>query len=146
MNERARRGGLVGPLLLIGLGVIFLLNNLGVLAVSVWDVVFHLWPVILIAIGLDLLIGRRSVWGSLLVLALILAVLIGGILLIGARDGRALIEDEITQPLSGITEAKISMRPAIGLIQVGSLDPGSSYLVQGKIRLMSGEDLGRDFN
>ncbi|HEY46338.1 MAG TPA: cell wall-active antibiotics response protein [Anaerolineae bacterium] len=146
MSERARRGGLVGPLLLIGLGVIFLFNNMGILAVSVWDVLFHLWPVILIAIGLDLLIGRRSVFGSLLVLALILTVFVGGILLIGAQDGTALIGDEIAQPLGGVTEAEISMGPAIGLIQVGSLDPGSSYLVQGKIRLMSGEDLRRDFN
>jgi hypothetical protein len=121
------------------------LNNLGILAVSVWDVVFHLWPVILIAIGLDLLIGRRSVWGSLLVLVLILTVFVGGILLIGTQDGTVLTGDEIAQPLSGVTEAEISIGPAIGLLHVESLDPGSSYLAQGRIRLMSGEDLRRDF-
>lgn len=146
MSERARRGGLVGPLLLIGIGVVFLLNNLGVLAVSVWDVIFRLWPVILIAIGLDLIIGRRSVWGALLVLVLILVLFVGGILLIGAQDGKALTTDEITQPLGGVTEAEISIGPAIGFIHVGSLDPGSGYLIQGNIRLMSGEDLRRDFN
>lgn len=38
------------------------------------------------------------------------------------------------------------MNPAIGLIRVGSLDPASSDLVQGTIRLMSGENLSRDFD
>ncbi len=146
MSDRTRRGGLVGPFLLIGLGVIFLLNNLDITTVSVWDVLIHLWPVILIAIGLDILIGRRSVWGSLLVLALILIVFVGGILLIGVQDGTALTGEEITQPLGGVTKAEISMNPAIGLIRVGSLDPASSDLVQGTIRLMSGEDLSRDFD
>ena len=146
MSEGTRRGGLVGPLLLIGAGVVFLLNNLGILAVSVWDVIFRLWPVILIAIGLDLIIGRRSVWGSLLVLVLILVMFVGGILLIGAQDDKAFTTDEIAQPLSGVTEAEISIGPAIGFTHVGSLDPGSGYLVQGNIRLMSGEDLRRVFN
>jgi hypothetical protein len=146
MNDRARRGGLVGPLLLIGLGVIFLLNNLGVLAVSVWDVVFRLWPVILIAIGLDLLIGRRSVWGSLLVLVLILAVFIGGVWLIGVEVGTTEPSSDISQPLDGVTKAEVSIGPSIGSLHVESLDAGSRYLAQGKIRLMSGEDVRRDFN
>lgn len=146
MSEGTRRGGLVGPILLVGLGALLLLNNLGITAVSVWDVLFHLWPLILIAIGLDLLIGRRSVWGSLLVLVLILAVFIGGILLIGVQDGTALTGEDIAQSLGGVTEAEISLGPAIGLIRVGSLPPGSSNLIQGTIRLMSGEDLKQEFN
>jgi hypothetical protein len=46
--------------ILIGLGVVFLLNNPGILNWSVWDVIFRLWPVLLIAAGLDILIGRRA--------------------------------------------------------------------------------------
>ena len=68
--EQSRRGSLVGPVILLGLGIVFLLNNLGVLEWSVWEVIFRLWPVLLIAAGLDFLIGRRSVWGSLLALVL----------------------------------------------------------------------------
>ena len=56
-----RRGGLIGPVILIGLGSVFLLINLGVLSWSVWTVIFRLWPVLLVAAGLDLLLGRRSV-------------------------------------------------------------------------------------
>ena len=68
MEGKTRRGGLVGPIILITLGVVFLMNNLGVLDWSVWVVIFRLWPVLLVAAGLDLLLGRRSVWGSLLAL------------------------------------------------------------------------------
>ena len=76
MSERRRRGSLVGPLILIGLGVVFLLNNLGILSWSVWEVIFRLWPILLVAIGLDLLVGRRSTLGSLLALALTLIILL----------------------------------------------------------------------
>jgi hypothetical protein len=145
MSDRSQRGGLVGPLLLIGFGLIFLLDNLGVLSVSLWDVIFRLWPVILIAIGLDLLIGRRSVWGSLLVLVLILAVFIGGVWLIGVEGGTTGSASEISQSLGGVTNAEVTIGPSIGSLHVESLDEGSRYLAQGKIRLMSGEDLRRDF-
>ena len=45
----------VGPVVMIGLGVIFLLNNLGLLRFSQ---VFKFWPVALIALGVYLLLDR----------------------------------------------------------------------------------------
>jgi len=68
MEQRRWRGSLVGPIILIGLGIVFLLNNLGLLSWSVWEVILRLWPILLIAIGLDILLGRRwaccsSPWG-----------------------------------------------------------------------------------
>ena len=42
VEERKQRGSLVGPVILIGLGVVFLLNNLGVLAWSVWEVILRI--------------------------------------------------------------------------------------------------------
>ena len=59
-----RRGGLVGAAILVTLGVVLLLNNLGYLGWGVWETLGHLWPLLLIAIGLDLMIGRRSILGS----------------------------------------------------------------------------------
>ena len=45
----------VGPAVMIGLGVIFLLNNLGVLRFSQ---IFKFWPVALIALGVYMIIDR----------------------------------------------------------------------------------------
>ena len=46
-----------GPLVLIGLGVVFLLNNLGVLRFSI---IFKFWPIALIAFGVYLLYQRTQ--------------------------------------------------------------------------------------
>jgi hypothetical protein len=59
-ERRVPRSGLVGPALLIGLGLVFLANNLGWLGWEVWDTLWRLWPLLLIAVGLELLLGRRS--------------------------------------------------------------------------------------
>ncbi|MFN8595566.1 MAG: DUF5668 domain-containing protein [Anaerolineae bacterium] len=45
------------PIVLIGAGVIFLPNNLGVIQGNPWSVIWRLWPVLLIALGLEILIG-----------------------------------------------------------------------------------------
>ena len=55
-----RREGAVGAVLAIGIGTIFLLGNFGYLPASGWMLLLRYWPVLLIAGGLDILIGRRS--------------------------------------------------------------------------------------
>ena len=72
-----KREGLVGAIFIIGLGVVFLLANFGLLAVDVWTLLLSLWPVLLVAIGIDLVIGRRSLWASLAGLVVLLAILAG---------------------------------------------------------------------
>jgi hypothetical protein len=89
VDNTYRRGGLVGPILIIGVGAVLLLNTLGYLPYSIWTVLLRLWPVVLIAIGIDLLIGRRTLAGRLLALVLILALLGGGLWLAGVRLGPA---------------------------------------------------------
>jgi hypothetical protein len=135
MSERRRRGSLVGPLILIGLGVVFLLNNLGILSWSVWEVILRLWPILLVAIGLDLLVGRRSTLGSLLALALTLIILAGALWFFGAGvgAGSAGPGQQISQPLEGATQAQIVLNPATGKVQVRALSD-SANLVEGTLR------------
>ena len=64
--RRPRSRSLFWPILLIALGVLFLLNNLGVVAWGTWNLVWRLWPLVLVAVGLDLLIGGRSALGAIL--------------------------------------------------------------------------------
>jgi len=58
VEERRRRGGIVGPVILIGLGVIFLLSNLGWLDVNLSSTLTRLWPVLLVVAGVALLWRR----------------------------------------------------------------------------------------
>jgi hypothetical protein len=80
-----RQEGLVGPIFLVGLGVVFLLSNLGYLAFEAWPFVLRLWPVLLIAFGLDILTRRRSIAWGLLGLLVALAVLAAALWLAGVR-------------------------------------------------------------
>jgi LiaI-LiaF-like transmembrane region/Cell wall-active antibiotics response LiaF, C-terminal len=143
MDTQHNRGGLVGPILLIGLGVTFLLVNLGMLSPSIWGVLLRIWPVILIAIGIDLLIGRRSILGRLLALVLILGVLAGGLWLGGVRIGSVQrgerVEGEaVSQALGGATRGQVSVDPAVGMLQVGALAAGSANLAEGDVALPAG--------
>jgi hypothetical protein len=71
----ARREGLVAPAIMIGLGIVLLLNTLGLLGWEVWWSILRLWPLLLIAVGVDLMLGRRSALASLLVMVFLLGAL-----------------------------------------------------------------------
>ncbi len=146
MDERKRRGSLVGPVILIGLGIIWLLNNLGILEWSVWEMIFRLWPALLIAAGLDLLIGRRSVWGSLLALVLVLAVLAGALWLfgVGIGTGQVSAAEEIRQALDGATQAEVVIGPGVGTLHIEALSELAN-LVEGAIHLSRGERATPEF-
>ncbi len=70
------RSGVAGPSFLIGLGIVFLLSNFGYLQVDVWQALFTLWPILLIAWGFDWVFGRRTWLTSLIGVIVTLAVLI----------------------------------------------------------------------
>ena len=51
-------GNPVGAVILIGIGILFLLNNFGIVSWNVWEYIIRFWPVILILIGLQILLGK----------------------------------------------------------------------------------------
>src|ERR1700694_803896 len=76
------RRSLVLPLILIGIGVVALLANVGVLSVDAIDRTVSLWPLILVLVGAELIVPR--VWppaaagvAGLALLGLMLAVVVG---------------------------------------------------------------------
>jgi len=144
--ERRRRVSLVGPVILIGLGVVFLLNNMGVLAWSVWEVIFRLWPILLVALGLEIILSRLSAWGSLLALVLTVAILAGGLWLLGpdVGTGRVVAGEEIRQALGGATRAEVVIEPSVGSLYIEAL-PESANLLEGVIRVGRGQRVRRDF-
>jgi len=144
--EQSRRVSLVGPVILIGIGVIWLLNNMGLLAWSVWETIFRLWPILLIAAGLEIILNRLSVWGSLLALVLTVAILAGALWLLGPYVGteRAVAGEEVRQALGGATQAEVVIEPGVGSLHVEAL-PESTNLVEGVIRVGRGQRVKRDF-
>jgi hypothetical protein len=86
-QERSyRRGarGISGAVILIGLGVAFLLNNLGVITFN-WWALWRLWPIFLILIGLDIVLGRSTI-GSIIAAMIGLVVVVGMIYWVGTTS------------------------------------------------------------
>jgi len=148
-----QRGGFAWPLILIALGVIFLLSNMGMLNWNVWDVIWRLWPVLLIAIGLDILFGRRSALGSLIALVLVIAVIAGAVWLAVTATrlvtgqvftGRALTTERVVQELAGATSADVRIAFGTGSLRIGALKD-SGNLIEGAIATGPGERIIHDF-
>jgi len=52
MNIR-RTSSLLGPLIIVAVGVVLLLNTTGVVSWGTWSDIGKLWPVLVIALGLS---------------------------------------------------------------------------------------------
>jgi hypothetical protein len=134
MESHHHRGGLVGPVLLIGLGLILLAQNLGWVGADIWLSLLRMWPLILVAVGVDLLIPRRSAWGTLLSLVLVLAVFVGGFWLSGVRLGgaRSTETETVSIAAGNATRAKIHFSPPVAALDLEALKE-SEALVEGTV-------------
>jgi hypothetical protein len=107
------------PLVLMGVGVILLLSNLGYLPWQSWNILWRLWPLLLVAIGIDLLIGRRSMVGAIVSTLLILLLIGGAVALVFfAQNIPALVElaqpvelrtEHVEYPLAGVERASVTI-------------------------------------
>lgn len=150
LPEKApQRGGIVGPVLLIGAGLMFLLNNLGVLSWDVWGELLRLWPLLLIAVGLDLLIGRRSLLGSLLVVLLLFAAFAAAIWWaggwVGPASGVALEGQALSQPLGEASRARVELGMGVGTLRL-SAQPEPGALISGAVAQGPRDEIRRDFS
>ncbi len=138
-----RRGpDLFWPIILIGAGVIFLLANLGIIPSNPWPLIWNLWPVILIVIGLDILFGRRSLLGGLVGAALGLVVIAGLIFLLIAQPnlpglnftlGNAQLQTRhVEAPLDGIQTANVTLDYGSGSYRLYALSD-SDKLIDGDV-------------
>ena len=137
-KKKRKRGSPLGAVLLILIGVILLLNVFGVLDWSIWWSLLRLWPVLLIAAGLELLLGRWK-WGSLLATILVVAVVVAALWLTSAGvTTSGLVTEQIRQPLGDATRADVSIEPRHwhladrGSVGIGQPGRGHRPLGQGR--------------
>lgn len=124
------------PVILIGIGLLWLLSNLGAIAHINLPVVVRLWPLMLIFVGLDILLGRRSpvIGAGLGALAVILV--IG--FLVGSRtlglSATVQIKDQVfSTPINSAISADVLLAFSDSPVSVYPL-PGSSALIDAKLR------------
>lgn len=124
MQNRLEYRSLFWPLVLIGGGVIWLLANLGVLSAASISVLFRLWPLILIIIGLDLLFGRRSpAIGGLIGIGAIAAIIL--LMLVGPSLGWAADVEvksaSFSEPKDDAASARVEVNVGVGELNVTPL-------------------------
>src|SRR5690348_2141691 len=94
--------GAIGALILIAVGTIFLLNNLGLLPPDVWQNLWRFWPAILILIGLQMVLGK-NIGANLIVLIVGLA-FIGLIILLSLTPNNPQINSWVNQYMPGMMQ------------------------------------------
>ena len=118
-------GSLLWPIILIGVGVVWLLGNLGILTGANIAVLFQLWPLFLIVIGVDILIRHnnprlRPLLGLGTVIVLIGAALFGPVLGLG---GDQTVETRTYDiPLSDSEAADVRIDAQSAPLQLAALD------------------------
>lgn len=140
------RRGLVGPAALIGLGLVFLANNLGWLGWEVWGTLWRLWPLLLIAVGVDLLIGRRSALASVLIIIALLGAIMAAVWWSGAwwMRGAPATGETVAQSLGEAARADVAIGMSAGTLRLHALD-GANELIAGSVQHTARERLVRDF-
>ena len=140
MNNRSARPGIVGPLMLITIGVVLLLNQMGRLPGDFWWNVWRYWPVLLILAGIEVLLGiSRSRWMYLLGVLLamgVIGVLVGYAVLRGANTANlrpAAGTETITHALQDAERARVNLRMGAGAIELGAVSD-SPNLAEARIQ------------
>lgn len=141
------RTSLFGPIVLVGLGVLLLLSNFGILNFNLWELLFRFWPLFLVAAGLDLLLGRRTNGGALVALVILVGLIIGGMWLgyVQSNAFESVAGQTLRQSLEGASRAEIKIDSSISQMQITAGAP-SGQLVEGAVALHNNEELKTDFS
>jgi hypothetical protein len=127
----ARQRSLFWPIVLISIGVIWLLGNLGVISSANLAVLGRLWPLILIIVGLELLIGRNTPSLSALigiggVVLLVVLMLVGPSL--GWAGDVEVKTASFSEPLDAATSARVSLNLGIADTTITALSDSISLI------------------
>jgi hypothetical protein len=126
-----RGDGVTGAVFLLGLGIVFLLGNFGYLRLNPWQVFLTIWPVLLVAVGLDILLSHhRRWWTTLLGFILVAAIMAGALWLagIGLPGGQVVTGDQIEFGLQGATRAGVQLSPAAASLELDKLMDSDALL------------------
>lgn len=145
-RERRRTVPILGPILLIGLGLLFLGQNLGLVPGDIWSSLWRLWPLLLVVAGIDLILGRSG-WPAtigLLVVGVIVAALVAATAIAGQVGGWSWAGwpfgvaapagvERLTEDLAGARRATIEVEHGAGRLTLGALPAESTQLLDAEL-------------
>jgi hypothetical protein len=124
------------PALLIGLGILWLLANLGALPGANLDVLLQLWPLVVVAAGLDLIYGRRSPeTGGLIALGTLTLMLLFMWLgpALGLARASEVRTERFVEPLGEATSARVELNLSSAPSDIAALGEAND-LIEAELR------------
>jgi hypothetical protein len=148
MEAPAARRLPIGPLVLVLLGGLLLLNNLGLLPWDVWATVVRFWPLLLVLIGLQALATGRVDWASLVGLLFLFGLIALGAHFLPGRPASAPLgssrQFSFQQPLAGAQRAELALSYGGGtLLMTDGAQPG--LLAEGELASANATGLAADY-
>jgi len=142
-----RRDGLVWPLMLLGLGALFQLGNLGYLSVQALPLLSRVWPILLVAIGIDIAFGRNcGGWHKVLRAGLgLLVVAVIFWLAIAYPTGIKGREVDIKQGAEGADSSSVDISMVTGQLKLSGGATGGQLLI-GKAVIPGSASLRPDYS
>lgn len=123
---------MAAAIILVAIGVVLLLSNMGVLDWSLWDALWRLWPLILIGIGLDLMLKRKRLGG--LIAGLVVAGVFILVVLVMHTHRAPLVTEAISQPLEGARQARVILDAGVAQLNL-SATHSPDKLIEGTLRV-----------
>ena len=141
-----RREGFVGSTVVIGLGVVFLMGNLGYLQFGVWELILRLWPIFLVALGLDLMIGHKKPWNAVAGVAVGILATAGIVwLVLSSPLAVQLNREAVTFPKGDLQAARGTVTHPVGKLSVGS-GAAAGNLLEGDVAIISTQSLRKEID
>jgi hypothetical protein len=123
------------PILLIGVGILWLLANLEIIPGVNWRILLRFWPLLLIAVGLDVIFARRTpLLGAILGLGTIgLAILLLFLApILGLTTSTEVITEKFSEPIGAAKSAEIAIDLSVGRVDLYPLSD-STQLIEAEI-------------
>jgi hypothetical protein len=130
MSERGPRrahGAPIWGVILLFLGILFLLQALDVIPWGVWGTLWRFWPVLIIIIGLNIILGRYNRWAVTILAFALLWVCLG---IAYWQYQPASVVQSYSEPLANLERASIAVDFDGGSLSLGSLGNYSANLVE----------------
>ncbi len=133
LNDLLRGDGLIWPLLMMAVGAFLLLNYFGPREYVSWSSLLKLWPILLIAGGIDLILKEHTIWTTIIGLVLAAALIGGGYWLAVASEMPSRQVTEIRQEIAeDYLAAVVSLSLGAGQLEVDDFQQ-EGLLVSGTV-------------
>ena len=136
MENKPRYRSLFWPILLVGVGIIWLLSNLNIIQpVSVGSLI-KFWPVILIVLGIDILFSRQYPWIGAVVGVLAVAGVIVFLISapkLGYTAGSGVRTETFATAAEGVESVEYNLETASYPVTIQALDNQSNLLVSADV-------------